>query len=114
MNLLNFQLIFCSKVTVFIGNLPFYYELKEIEELFAKFGEVNIASIPCTHAVHALNPADAYHYDLLDDLFSKVANVTLVRQPDGSSKGYAFVEMMEKSSGDKVVFSFVLIFNFRT
>jgi predicted Zn finger-like uncharacterized protein len=58
-------------VTIFVGNLPFHYEDKEVEETFAPFGEV--------------------------------ASITLVRQPDGTSKGYAFVDMVDKPAGEKAI-----------
>lgn len=35
--------------------------------------------------------------------FGEVASVTLVKQADGRSKGYAFVDMMEKPAGEKAI-----------
>jgi RNA recognition motif-containing protein len=32
-----------------------------------------------------------------------VASVTLVKQADGRSKGYAFVDMVEKEAGEKAI-----------
>ena len=58
-------------VTVFIGNIPFTYEEKDVGEIFTPYGEV--------------------------------ASIVLVREPDGRSRGYAFVDMVEKAAGAKAI-----------
>ena len=40
---------------------------------------------------------------LMDRPSAQVASVTLVKQADGRSKGYAFVDMMEKEAGEKAI-----------
>ena len=39
----------------------------------------------------------------MDRPSAQVASVTLVKQADGRSKGYAFVDMMEKEAGEKAI-----------
>jgi len=59
-----------EKFDVFVGNLPYTYEEKELGELFAEYG---------------------------------VTGISLVKDPNGMSKGFAFIEISTKDEADKLV-----------
>jgi len=59
-----------EKFDVFVGNLPYTYEEKELGELFAEYG---------------------------------VTGISLVKDPNGMSKGFAFIEVSTKDEADKLV-----------
>ena len=107
-------------VTVFIGNLPFNYGDSDIENIFKPFGEVSQkltkqnspnsqnsldhcnradSPLPVFLSIVGLTPV----LPLMDRPSAQVASVTLVKQADGRSKGYAFVDMMEKEAGEKAI-----------
>lgn len=59
-----------DRIGVFVGNLPYNYDEKEIGEIFAEYG---------------------------------ITNISLVRDPTGLSKGFAFVETAHESDAEKMI-----------
>ena len=59
-----------DRIGVFVGNLPYNYDEKEIGEIFAEYG---------------------------------ITNISLVRDPTGLSKGFAFVETANPKDAEKMI-----------
>ena len=59
-----------DRIGVFVGNLPYNYDEKEIGEIFAEYG---------------------------------ITNISLVRDPAGLSKGFAFVETANPKDAEKMI-----------
>ena len=59
-----------DKIGIFVGNLPYNYDEKEIGEIFAEYG---------------------------------ITNISLVRDPTGLSKGFAFIETADPRDAEKMI-----------